>query len=70
MYHILSADCPPPRSIGTFYNAAFGVNYQDRIGRWAKDTYPEVWQKLEGQGVAEDEMGMRQLQGINKRLRA
>lgn len=57
-------------SIGTFYNAAFGVNYQERIEQWAKDTYPDVWKQLDGQGIAEDEMGMRQIQRVNRRLRA
>jgi len=56
--------------IGTFYNAAFGVNYQERIERWARENYADVWAELESQGTVEDEMGMRQIQGVNRRLRA
>jgi len=57
-------------SIGTFYNAALGVNYQARIEEWAQKNVPEVWQECVAGGFLEDQMGMRLVRGIKRMVRA
>ena len=37
---------PDSLMIGTFYNAAPGQSYKERVENWAKRAYPDVWKEL------------------------
>lgn len=57
-------------SIGAIFNASIGINTQLRAEQWARQDYPDVWARLEQQGIDENESGIRTIQGIDRSLHA
>jgi len=57
-------------SLGAIYNAAIGFAWQERIEEWAKESHPGIWEELSRRGYQEDEMGVKQILGIDRSLRA
>lgn len=56
--------------LGTIYNAAVGINWQEQVESWAKEKYSAVWEKLSAQGHVENEMGIKLINGIDRTVRA
>jgi len=56
--------------LGSVYNAATGFVWQERIEEWAKENHPSAWEELSKRGWKEDEMGIKQILGIDRAVRA
>lgn len=55
-------------TVGTFFNCALGVTYQDQIAIWIQDNFPKIWEELEARGWEEDEQGFKTIRGIDRSL--
>ena len=56
--------------LGSVYNAATGFVWQERIEEWAKENHASLWDELSERGWKEDEMGIKQILGIDRSVRA
>lgn len=55
-------------SIGSIYNAAFGVTQQEAVEEWCRAAYPKIWQAVLERGRDEDDLGMQRVKGVDRTL--